>query len=37
MNDLNMYGWNAKLSQLKQESIHKELLHGRVTIVHRTC
>lgn len=37
MNDLNKYGWNAKLNQLKQESIHKELLHGRVTIVHRTC
>lgn len=37
MNDLNNYGWNAKLNQLKQESRHKELLHGRVTIVHRTC
>lgn len=37
MNDLNNYGWNAKLNQLKQESIHKELLHGRVAIVHRTC
>lgn len=37
MNDLNKYGWNDKLNQLKQESIHKTLLHGRVAIVHRTC
>lgn len=37
MIDLNTYGWNDKLSQLKQESIHKALSHGRVAIVHRTC
>lgn len=37
MNHLNTYGWNDKLNQLKQESIHKTLPHGRVAIVHRTC
>ena len=37
MTDLNVYGWNGKLNQLKQESIHKALSHGRVTTVHRTC
>lgn len=37
MNELNKYGWNDKLNQLKQESIHKTLHHGRVAIVHRTC
>jgi ribosome biogenesis GTPase len=37
MINLNTYGWNDKLNQLKQESIHKELPHGRVAIVHRTC
>jgi len=37
MTDLNVYGWNGKLNQLKQESIHKTLSHGRVTTVHRTC
>lgn len=37
MINLNIYGWNDKLSQLKQESIHKTLSHGRVAIVHRTC
>lgn len=37
MIDLNTYGWNDKLNQLKQESVHKALSHGRVTIVHRTC
>ena len=37
MINLNTYGWNEKLNQLKQESIHKELSHGRVTVVHRTC
>lgn len=37
MIDLNMYGWNDKLNQLKEESIHKALSHGRVAIVHRTC
>lgn len=37
MNELNRYGWNETLNQLKQESVHKALYHGRVTIVHRTC
>lgn len=37
MISLNTYGWNDKLNQLKQESVHKALFHGRVTIVHRTC
>ena len=37
MIDLNTYGWSDKLSQLKQESVHKALPHGRVSIVHRTC
>jgi ribosome biogenesis GTPase len=37
MINLNMYGWNDKLNQLKQESTHKALFHGRVAIVHRTC
>lgn len=37
MIDLNTYGWNDKLNQLKQESIHKALFHGRVAVVHRTC
>jgi len=37
MNDLNMYGWNDKLNQLKQESTYSALAHGRVAIVHRTC
>jgi ribosome biogenesis GTPase len=37
MINLNMYGWNDKLNQLKQESAHKVLPHGRISIVHRTC
>jgi ribosome biogenesis GTPase len=37
MNHLNTYGWNDKLNQLKQESMHNALFHGRVAIVHRTC
>jgi ribosome biogenesis GTPase / thiamine phosphate phosphatase len=37
MIELDIYGWNDKLNQLKQESIHKSLFHGRVAIVHRTC
>jgi len=37
MIDLNMYGWNSTLNQLKQASIHKALFHGRIAIVHRTC
>lgn len=37
MINLNTYGWNDKLNQLKQESVYKDLSHGRVSIVHRTC
>lgn len=37
MINLNMYGWNDKLSQLKQLSNYKALSHGRVAIVNRTC
>ncbi len=37
MIDLKTYGWNDKLSQLKQASIHSPLPHGRISIVHRTC
>lgn len=37
MIDLNRYGWNDKLNQLKQESTYGTLTHGRVAIVHRTC
>ena len=37
MISLSIYGWNTKLNQLKQESVHKSLNHGRVTVVHRTC
>lgn len=37
MNYLNRYGWTDKLSQLKQESIYRTLIHGRISIVHRTC
>jgi len=32
-----IYGWNDKLNQLKEESIHKTSRHGRIAIVHRTC
>ena len=34
---LNNYGWNDKLSQLKQKSTYNALTHGRISIVHRTC
>ncbi|MDU1892369.1 MAG: ribosome small subunit-dependent GTPase A [Dysgonomonas sp.] len=37
MINLYTYGWNDKLNQLKLESAYKDLLHGRVSIVHRTC
>ncbi|SFE37496.1 ribosome small subunit-dependent GTPase A [Thermophagus xiamenensis] len=37
MINLNLYGWNEKLKQLKKESMHRELPHGRISIVHRTC
>ena len=37
MIDLNIYGWNDNLNQLKQASAYSTLAHGRVSIVHRTC
>lgn len=37
MINLNKYGWNTQLEQLKQASAHNSLIHGRVSIVHRTC
>lgn len=37
MINLNTYGWNEKLDQLKQKSMYHTLPHGRVSIVHRTC
>lgn len=37
MINLNIYGWNDKLNQLKQKSTHNSLAHGRVSVVHRTC
>lgn len=37
MINLNTYGWNDKLNQLKQESTYSALTHGRISIVHRTC
>ena len=37
MTNLEMYGWNNRLDQQKQKSIHKALFHGRIAIVHRTC
>lgn len=37
MINLNSYGWNDKLNQLKQEPMYDTLFHGRITIVHRTC
>ena len=37
MINLNTYGWNEKLNQLKQESPYSSLAHGRISIVHRTC
>ena len=37
MIDINMYGWNDKLNQLKQESVYNTLIQGRISIVHRTC
>ena len=37
MINLNNYGWNDKLNQLKQESTYNALNHGRISIVHRTC
>lgn len=37
MNDLQLYGWNEQLFQQKQNSNYKDLLHGRVTVTHKTC
>jgi len=37
MINLNNYGWNNRLNQLKQESSYNTLSHGRIAIVHRTC
>ncbi|NDW09317.1 ribosome small subunit-dependent GTPase A [Dysgonomonas sp. 520] len=37
MNDLQSYGWNEKLFQQKQNSNYKDLIHGRVTVTHKTC
>ncbi|MCC8145187.1 MAG: ribosome small subunit-dependent GTPase A [Bacteroidales bacterium] len=37
MIDLNNYGWNEKLNQLKQESAYRDLVHARISTVHRTC
>lgn len=37
MNILHKYGWNDTLNQLKQESTHSTLTHGRISTVHRTC
>lgn len=37
MINLDIYGWNDKLDQLKQQSTHKSLHHGRIAIVHRAC
>lgn len=37
MIDLNGYGWNDTLNQLKQKSAYHVLAHGRISIVHRTC
>lgn len=36
-NNLSLYGWNSKLEQLKQQSSHKSLSHGRISVVHKTC
>lgn len=37
MNNLSLYGWNNTLSEQKQSSHFKNLSHGRVSIVHKTC
>ena len=37
MINLNNYGWNDKLNQLKQKSTYNALNHGRISIAHRTC
>jgi len=35
--NLRTYGWNARLDQLKQQSPHNALAHGRISAVNRTC
>ncbi|NDW19403.1 ribosome small subunit-dependent GTPase A [Dysgonomonas sp. 216] len=37
MNNLQLYGWNEELFQQKQNSNYKDLIHGRVTVTHKTC
>ena len=37
MSELHNYGWCDHLDQLKQQSIHNSLTHGRIAVVHRTC
>lgn len=37
MINLNSYGWNDQLNQLKQQSTYKNLIHARVSTVHKTC
>lgn len=37
MINLNNYGWNSRLNQLKQKSTYSTFTHGRISIVHRTC
>ncbi len=37
MIDLHSYGWNDELNRLKQESTYNALIHGRISLVHRTC
>lgn len=37
MINLNKYGWNDQLNQLKQESSYSVFNHGRIIVVNRTC
>jgi ribosome biogenesis GTPase len=37
IHDLQLYGWNEKLFQQKQQSNYKGFAHGRVTVTHKTC
>ena len=34
MINLNNYGWNSRLNQLKQKSTYSTFTHGRISIVH---
>lgn len=36
MIDLNKYGWNGRLNRLKEASTYSDLIHGRISVVHRT-